>query len=93
MVERSIHTTYLFHRVKPIDMEEEMEFLTIDTGRFSSKKHIAVKDIRQVTRMKTAFGIEHYLLLECQEGELESVQPTNEEGFLKELMRRKHENS
>lgn len=91
MVERSIHTTYLFHRVKPIDMEEEMEFLTIDSGRFSGKKHIAIKDIRQVTQMKTAFGIDHYLLLECRNGKLESVQPVNEEGFLKELKRRKHE--
>ena len=40
MVERSIHTTYLFHRVKPIDMEEEMEFLTIDSGRFSGIKNL-----------------------------------------------------
>lgn len=91
MIERCIHTNYLFHRVKPIDMEEEMEFLTIDQGRFSSKKHIAIKDIRQVTRMKTAFGLDHYLLLECENGKLESVQPANEESFLEEIKKRKDE--
>lgn len=91
MVEKCIHTHYLFHRVKPIDMEEEMEFLTIDSGRFSSQKHIAIKDIRRVTRMKTAFGLDHYLLLESQNGKLEGIQPANEGGFLKELKTRMHE--
>ncbi len=91
MIERSIHTLYTFHRVKPIDLEEELEFLTIDAGRFSRKKHIAIRDIRQVTRMKIAFGLDHYLLITFGDGSMESVQPANEARFLEELKKRQHD--
>ena len=91
MIERSTHTLYMFHRAKPIDLDREMEFLTIDLGRFSRKKHIAICDIRQVTKIKTAFGIDHYILMELRDGKLESVQPANEVLFLEELKKRQHE--
>lgn len=91
MIERGTRTIYVFHKVKPIDLDEELDFLTIDAGRFSRKKHIAVRDIKQVTRMNAAFGIDHYVLIEFGEGNLESVQPADEARFLEELKKRQHE--
>ncbi len=93
MIERSTHTLYTFHRVKPVNMDDEMEFLSIDLGRFSSKKHIALRDILQVNIMKTAFGMDHYILITLVDGKMESVQPANEEHFLEELKKRQHEES
>lgn len=40
MIERILHTTYTIRRVKPIDRDEEMDFLIIDEGRFSTNRNV-----------------------------------------------------
>ena len=88
MIERILHTTYTFKRVKPIDRDEEMDFIVIDEGRFSSKKTIPVCDIISVTPMKAFFGLDHALVIEFGHQRLASLQPDNEEGFVKEVEKR-----
>lgn len=88
MIERILHTTYTFRRVKPIDRDEEMDFLVIDEGRFSSKKTVPVCDIISVERMKCLMGLEHAMVIEYGAHHLLSVQPDNEDGFLKEIKKR-----
>jgi hypothetical protein len=88
MIERVIHTTYVFRRLKPIDRDEECEFLVIDKGRFSHHVNIPVAEIKQTTRMKTNFGLSHFLLIEYGPGNMASVLPENEETFLEELRKR-----
>ena len=89
MIERVIHTSYIFRRVKPIDRDEEHEFLIIDKGRFSFNKNIPVEEITKVTPMKSNFGLSHYLLLEYGAGNLTTVMPENEQAFIEELKRRR----
>ncbi len=85
MIERILHTTYTFKRVKPIDRDEEMDFIVIDEGRFSSKKTIPVCDIVKVEPMKVCLGLDHALVIEFGAKHLVSLQPDNEEGFVKEV--------
>lgn len=87
-IERVIHTTYTFRRLRPIDREEEHEFLIIDRGRFSRNKAIPVAEITGIDAMKTAFGLDRYLLLTYGPGNTDSIQPENEAAFLEELKRR-----
>ena len=88
MIERILNTTYTFRRVKPIDRDEEMDFIVIEEGRFSSKKTIPVCDIISVEPMKVCLGLDHALVIEFGAKHLVSVQPDNEEGFRKEIERR-----
>ena len=88
MIERILHTTYTFRRVKPIDRDEEMDFIVIDEGRFSSKKTIPVCDIISVTPMKACFGLDHAFIIEFGHKRMVSLQPDNEEGFVKEVEKR-----
>lgn len=92
MIERILNTTYTFKRVKPIDRDEEMDFIVIDEGRFSSKKTIPVCDIVSVTPMKVFFGLDHALVIEFGAKHFASLQPDNEDGFCKEVERRISEN-
>ncbi len=90
MIERILHTRYTFRRVKPIDMDEEMEFLIIDEGRFSSNRNVPLCDVTHTERVKSLFGLEHALLIEYGNvGNMVTVQPDNEEAFLKELSKGK----
>ena len=88
MMERILHTTYTFKRVKPIDRDEEMDFIVIDEGRFSGQKTIPVCDIVRVDSMKVCLGLDHALVIEFGHGHLVSLQPDNEEGFKKEIKKR-----
>ncbi len=45
MIERILNTTYTFKKVKPIDRDEEMEYLIINEGRFSPTENVPVCDI------------------------------------------------
>ena len=38
MIERILNTTYTFKKVKPIDRDDEMEYLIVNEGRFSQNK-------------------------------------------------------
>ena len=42
MIERILNTTYTFKKVKPIDRDDEMEYLIINEGRFSSNRNVPV---------------------------------------------------
>lgn len=88
MIERVLHTTYTFLRTKPIDRDEEMEFLVINKGRFSVNRTIALRDIIKCTRMRTNFGLSHYLLIEYGAHHLVAVQPNQEQSFIEELTKR-----
>lgn len=88
MMERILKTTYTFKRVKPIDRDEEMEYLVVNEGRFSSNKNVPVCDIVKVERRKAFWGFDHYLLIEYGAGNMVSVQPDNEVGFCAEIEKR-----
>lgn len=88
MIERILNTTYTLKRVKPIDRDEEMDFIVIDEGRFSSKKTVPVCDIVSVTPMKTCWGLDHALVIEYGNKRLVSLQPDNEDGLIREVEKR-----
>ena len=88
MIERILNTTYSLRRVKPIERDEEMDFIVIDEGRFSSKKTVPVCDIVSVTPMKTCWGLDHAIVIEYGNKHLVSLQPDNEEGFIQEVEKR-----
>jgi hypothetical protein len=89
MIERVIHTTYTFHKVGSGTPGREQEILVINKGRFSMNKSIPLGELHEVTRMKTAFGLNHYLLLVYgARKRMEAVMPDEEEGFLSELKKR-----
>lgn len=88
MIERVLHTTYTFACVKPIDRDEEMEFLLIDKGRFSRSQSVPLRDVVQCKVMHTNFGLSHYLLIEYGSHHLVAVQPKDEQAFVEELTKR-----
>ncbi len=88
MIERILHTTYTLRRVKPIDRDEEMDFIVIDEGRFSHRKTVPVCDIVRMESLATCWGLDHALVIEYGAKHLVSIQPDNEEGFRKEVEKR-----
>ena len=88
MMERILNTTYTFRRVKPIDRDEEMDFIVIDEGRFSRKRTVPVCDIISATPMKVCLGIYHAVVIEYGAHHLVSLQPDNEVGFIQEIEKR-----
>lgn len=88
MLERMLHTTYTFACVKPVDRDEEMEFLLIDKGRFSRNQSIPLRDVLQCKVMYVNFGLYHYLLIEYGAHHLVAVQPEDERAFVEELTKR-----
>lgn len=88
MIERILHTTYTFRRVKPIDMECEMEFLVVDEGRFSANRNIPLCDVVRTEKVSAFFGMDHGVLIEYGAGNMTTVQPDNETAFVQELQKR-----
>lgn len=88
LIERILHTTYTFRRVKPIDRDEEMDFLVINEGRFSSNRNVPVCDIISVERVKSFFGLDYALMIEYGHKNMVTVQPDNTEAFEKEIKRK-----
>lgn len=88
MIERILNTTYTFKMVKPIDLDEEMEYLIINEGRFSSNRNVPVCDIISVHTAKTFLGLDHCLVIEYGHHNMVTVQPDNEEAFEKEISKR-----
>ena len=86
MIERMIHTTYTF------TASDRGEVLRINRGRFSKPMTIAVDEIIRCTRMKTAFGLSYYLLIEYGARRIMSVTPDNSEAFIAELKKRQEQN-
>ncbi len=88
MIERILNTTYTFKKVKPIDRDDEMEYLIINEGRFSSYRNVPVCDITSVHTAKTFLGLDHCLVIEYGHHNMVTVQPDNEEAFEKEISKR-----
>lgn len=88
MIERILNTTYTFKKVKPIDRDDEMEYLIINEGRFSSNRNVLVCDITSVHTAKTFLGLDHCLVIEYGHHNMVTVQPDNEEAFEKEISKR-----
>ena len=88
MIERILNTTYTFKKVKPIDRDDEMEYLIINEGRFSSNRNVPVCDITSVHTAKTFLGLDHCLVIEYGHHNMVTVQPDNEEAFEKEISKR-----
>ena len=82
MIERVVHTNYVFRR------DEDEEMLYIDNGRFSKTRRIRVNDIVQCRKMTTGFGLSQYVLLQCGHKRLVSVQPDNADAFIAEVRKR-----
>ena len=88
MIERILNTTYTFKKVKPIDRGDEMEYLIINEGRFSSNRNVPVCDIISVHTAKTFLGLDYCLVIEYGHHNMVTVQPDNEEAFEKEISKR-----
>ncbi len=88
MIERILNTTYTFKKVKPIDRDDEMEYLIINEGRFSSNKNVPVCDIIDVHPVKTFMGLDRCVVIEYGHKNMVAVQPDNEEAFEKEIKKR-----
>ncbi len=88
LIERILNTTYMFRKVKPIDRDDEMEYLIINEGRFSTNKNVPVCDIISVAKVNTFFGLDHCLVIEYGHRNMVAVQPDNVEAFEKEIKRR-----
>lgn len=88
MMERILHTTYTFRKVKPIDREEEMEYLIIGEGRFSAVKTVPICDVYKVERVSAFFGLDYALVIHYGHRNMVAVQPDNPEAFRKEIGRR-----
>lgn len=88
MIERILNTTYTFKKVKPIDRDDEMEYLIINEGRFSSNRNVPVCDIISVHQTKTFMGLDHCMVIEYGAKNMVAIQPDNEEAFEKEIKKR-----
>ncbi len=77
-MEHVLHSAYIF------DGDE----LIIYKGRFSRARRIRIDEITNCRRMRTTFGIVHYLLIEYGAGHVADVEPALEEEFIKELRKR-----
>lgn len=77
-MEHVLHSAYIF------DGDE----LIIYKGRFSRTRRIRIDEITNCRRMRTTFGIVHYLLIEYGAGHVADVEPALEEEFIKELRKR-----
>lgn len=88
MIERILHTTYTFRKVKPIDRNEEMDYLIVSEGRFSTNKNVPLCDIVDMRRAKTFFGLDECVVIEYGYKNIVTLQPDNMEEFEKEIGRK-----
>lgn len=79
MVERMIHTSYMF---------TSAGLLVIDRGRFSRTLRIPVSEILDARVVRGRFLPVRYVLIEYGVGRFASVQPVGEESFISEIRRR-----
>ena len=84
VIEELIHTTYTL----TADGQ-----LLIGRGRFHRQKSYALADITEVERAKAMMlgrlAVTHYVLLRFSNGKCEALLPTDEEGFVQALMKRR----
>lgn len=78
-LERALHTTY----VTTTDHK-----LIIKRGRFAKQQTIALADIRDVRILPLAFRLGNYVLIELKTGRVLSVQPENQDLFIKTISKK-----
>lgn len=78
-VERAVHTVYLLTSDKR---------LVIDGGRLSRRIVVPLSEIREVKRVEGRLLLKPYIAVEWGDGHVVSVQPDNEDGFIREIERR-----
>ena len=83
--QKTWNTTYTFKMVKPIDLDEEMEYLIINEGRFSSNRNVPLCDVTDVHIAKTFFGLDYCVVIEYGHNNIVTVQPDNEEAFMERI--------
>lgn len=81
-IERLRHTTYTLTEDKK---------LCIDSGRGSKRKSVDIQKIIRVMPQRLFLGCGKYLLIECENGRLLTVQPENQMAFVEELKKRQDE--
>ncbi len=60
MIERILNTTYTFKKVKPIDRDEEMEYLIINEGQVLFQQRMCrYATSSACIRLKTFMGLDH----------------------------------
>lgn len=79
MVERIIHTAYVF---------TDEGLLVVNNGRFSRSLSIRVSDILSAEVVRAGVLPVRYVLIKYGAGHEVSVQPDNEEAFIREIKRR-----
>lgn len=83
-IERLIHTSYVL---------AADGFLVVSRGRFSRVKRIPLDDILLVERVKAPLigrlAVNHYVLVHYKGGRVLSLQPANEEEFVRVLEKRR----
>lgn len=78
MIERVIHTVYIFHGSD----------LIIDRGRFSRRQIISLPTVTAVRCVPTALRLGHVLTIEHDDGRLTAVQPEDDDRFTEEMKKR-----
>lgn len=78
-LERALHTTY----VTTTDHK-----LIIKRGRFAKQQTIVLADIRDVRILPLAFRLGNYVLIELKTGRVLSVQPENQDLFIKTISKK-----
>ena len=79
VIERIIHTSYTL---------TDDGVLEIYQGRFSSMRRLPLSDIVSVEVKKPLLGISNYVLIMYGANHFVSVQPDNEEAFIREIKKR-----
>ena len=79
VIERVIHTTYTL---------TDDGFLEIYQGRFSGVRRLPLTDIVSVEVKKPFLGLANYVLIMYGANHFVSVQPDNEEAFIREIKKR-----
>mgnify|MGYP002620018022 CR=1 FL=1 len=80
ILERMLHTVYVF----------EGNTLIIRRGRFQKQQVMEIDDIVDAKSVRHRFMPVRYILIEDSHGKMYGVQPVNEDGFLKEIERRRN---
>lgn len=73
VIDRLLHTTYIV----------DNGTLTIERGRFGSKRTISLEDIDRVEKVKTLFT--HYVLVEYSGMKHAAISTINEDAFIKTI--------
>lgn len=81
VMERVLHTSYTLTGKE----------LIVSRGRFARTLTIPLTDVIECRKMRTTFGLSHYLLLSYGANHLLSLQPDNEAAFLSALSKRLRE--